>query len=151
MKAGFVKVRFSPKPASRADSPVRATAQQSDQGWDRIIERHLDRLRVERGLGNNSVQAYAHDLREFQQHCRDNQVEPAALQARIVSGYLEAMARRGMSVASQRRHLASIRGLTREMIEQKILDHDPAAAIKLRPHPRALHVFFITLGIGVAS
>ena len=41
------------------------------QGWDEIIERHLERLRVERGLGNNSVQAYARDLREFQQHCRD--------------------------------------------------------------------------------
>ncbi len=133
-----MKPRFSPKPASRADGPARAAARQWDQDWDQIIERHLDRLRVERGLGNNSVQAYARDLREFQQHCRDHQVEPEALQARTVSGYLEAMARRGMSVASQRRHLASIRGLAREMVEQKILERDPAAAIKLRPHPRAL-------------
>jgi len=106
--------------------------------WDSIIERHLDRLRVERGLGNNSVQAYARDLREFQQHCRDRGIEPAALAARAVSRYLEAMGRRGMSVASQRRHLASIRGLAREMVERKIVGHDPAAPIKLRPHPRAL-------------
>jgi integrase/recombinase XerD len=108
------------------------------QGWDDIIERHLDRLRVERGLGNNSVQAYARDLREFQQHCRDRDVEPPSLQARAVSGYLEAMARRGMAVASQRRHLASIRGLAREMVECGIIQRDPAAAVKLRPHPRAL-------------
>ena len=80
----------------------------------------------------------ARDLREFQQLCRDREIEPAALQARIVSGYLEAMGRRGMSVASQRRHLASIRGLVREMVEQKILERDPAAPIKLRPHPRPL-------------
>ena len=111
-----MKPRLSPKPASRADR----LAPQWDQDWDQIIERHLDRLRVERGLGNNSVQAYARDLREFQQHCRDDRVEPAALKARTVSGYLEAMGRRGMSVASQRRHLASIRGLVREMVEQKI-------------------------------
>ena len=108
------------------------------QGWDEIIERHLDRLRVERGLGNNSVQAYAHDLREFQQYCRGHEVEPAALEARVVSGYLETMARHGMAVASQRRHLASIRGLAREMAERGIIERDPAAAIKLRPHPRAL-------------
>jgi integrase/recombinase XerD len=108
------------------------------QGWDEIIERHLERLRVERGLGNNSVQAYARDLREFQQHCRDLEVEPRSLQTRVVSGYLETMARRGMAVASQRRHLASIRGLTREMLEGGIIERDPAAAIKLRPHPRAL-------------
>jgi integrase/recombinase XerD len=108
------------------------------QGWDEIIERHLERLRVERGLGNNSVQAYARDLREFQQHCRDLEVEPRSLQTRVVSGYLETMARRGMAVASQRRHLASIRGLTREMVECGMIERDPAAAIKLRPHPRAL-------------
>ena len=48
------------------------------------------------------------------------------------------MGRHGMSVASQRRHLASIRGLARELVEQKILERDPAAPIKLRPHPRAL-------------
>ena len=132
-----MKTRPSHQPAAGAERPARA-AQQSDHDWDRIIERHLDRLRVERGLGNNSVQAYARDLREFQQHCRDHEIEPGALKARTVSGYLEAMGRRGMSVASQRRHLASIRGLAREMIDQEILEHDPAAAIKLRPHPRAL-------------
>jgi integrase/recombinase XerD len=129
-----VKTGPSHQPASRAERPTH----DREQDWDRIIERHLDRLRVERGLGNNSVQAYARDLREFQQHCRDHEIEPEALKVRTVSGYLEAMGRRGMSVASQRRHLASIRGLAREMVEQKILEHDPAAAIKLRPHPRAL-------------
>jgi integrase/recombinase XerD len=143
-----VKTRPSHQPACRPERPARAAqglaraAERWDQDWDRdwdgIIERHLDRLRVERGLGNNSVQAYACDLREFQQHCRDHQIEPAALKARTVSDYLEAMGGRGMSVASQRRHLASIRGLAREMVERNIVEHDPAAAIKLRPHPRAL-------------
>ncbi|HVB82682.1 MAG TPA: tyrosine recombinase [Candidatus Binataceae bacterium] len=133
MKAGLSRKR-----TSHADGPARAAAQQWDRDWDRIVERHLDRLRVERGLGNNSVQAYARDLREFQQYCRDHEVEPEALGARIISGYLETMGQRGMSVASQRRHLASIRGLAREMTEQKIIERDPAAAIKLRPHPRAL-------------
>ncbi|HEY1461446.1 MAG TPA: site-specific integrase, partial [Casimicrobiaceae bacterium] len=73
-----MKPRLSPKSASRADAPAAARGwdQDRDRDWDQIIERHLDRLRVERGLGNNSVQAYARDLREFQQHCRDHQVEP---------------------------------------------------------------------------
>jgi integrase/recombinase XerD len=133
-----VNARFSPGTVARAERAAGAVAQDGDCGWDQIVERHLDRLRIERGLGNNSVQAYARDLRDFQQHCRDHKVEPAALEARVVSGYLEAMGRRGMSVASQRRHLASIRGLAREMLDQKIIEHDPAAAIKLRPHPRPL-------------
>lgn len=119
--------------AVRAQPPMRTA-----DGWDEIIERHLERLRVERGLGNNSVQAYAGDLREFQQYCRGREVKPAELQAREVSGYLETMGRRGMSVASQRRHLASIRGLAREMAESGIIERDPSIAVKLSRHSRSL-------------
>jgi len=108
------------------------------QDWDEIIERHLDRLRAERGLGNNSVDAYARDLRDFQIYCRARRVDPESLQARTVSGYLESLGRRGMAVASQRRHLASIRGLTRVLAERGVVARDPAAPVKLRPHPRAL-------------
>lgn len=106
--------------------------------WDSLVERHLVRLRVERGLGNNSIEAYARDLRDFQEYCRAHKVAPGGLAARVVSGYLERMGRRGMSVASQRRHLASIRGLVRELLDARILERDPAAAVKLRPHPRPL-------------
>jgi len=125
---------------NRVIAPERRRAEfaAGDCDWDELIDRHLDRLRVERGLGNNSVQAYARDLREFQQHCRERKVAPAALAPRVISGYLEAMARRGMAVASQRRHLASIRGLARELVERGVIERDPAAAVKLRPHPRAL-------------
>jgi integrase/recombinase XerD len=128
--ANEAKAAMLESPAKSPRDPV--------AGWDGIIERHLDRLRVERGLSNNSVQAYARDLREFQQHCRDNSVEPAGVGPRDISGYLEEMARRGMAVASQRRHLASIRGMMREMVEQGIIERDPLSAIKLRPHPRPL-------------
>lgn len=119
--------------ADELDSGAAAVAE-----WDALVERHLDRLRVERGLGNNSIEAYARDLREFQNYCRAQGVAPSALDARIVSGYLERMARSGMSVASERRHLASIRGLARELVESRILERDPAATVKLRPHPRPL-------------
>ncbi len=121
-----------------ASERARAAHPVGDPDWDELIDQHLDRLRVERGLGNNSVQAYARDLREFQQHCRERKVAPAALAPRAVSGYLEAMAKRGMAVASQRRHLASIRGLARELVERGVIARDPAATVKLRPHPRAL-------------
>ncbi len=114
------------------------TAKAAPRDWDSLIERHLDRLRVERGLGNNSIEAYARDLRDFQEYCRAHAVAPGELAARVVNGYLERMGRRGMSVASQRRHLASIRGLVRELIDACILERDPAAAVKLRPHPRPL-------------
>ncbi len=106
--------------------------------WDEPIDRHLERQAVERGLGKNSLEAYSRDLREFQTFCRKVGARPDRLDARALTGYLEGLALRGLSPASQRRHLASIRGLTRELVERGILERDPTAAIKLRPHSRRL-------------
>jgi integrase/recombinase XerD len=106
--------------------------------WDELIDRHLARQAVERGLGRNSLEAYARDLREFQTYCRKIHARPDGLDFRALTGYLEALALRGLSPASQRRHLAAIRGLARELVERGILERDPTPAIRLRPHPRPL-------------
>ncbi len=107
-------------------------------GWDEAIDRHLNRQAVERGLGRNSREAYGHDLREFQTFCRKAGAEPATIEPQTLTGYLESLADRGLSPASQRRHLASIRGLIRDLVEREILERDPSVNLKLRPHPRRL-------------
>jgi integrase/recombinase XerD len=110
----------------------------SEPGWDELIDRHLSRQAVERGLSRHSMEAYAHDLSVFQSWCRDAGIAPAQLDAAALTSYLEALADRGLAVSSQRRHLASLRGLARELIDEKIIERDPAPAVKLRPHPRKL-------------
>ena len=107
-------------------------------GWDDLIDRHLSRQAVERGLSRHSMEAYAHDLSLFQSWCRDSGLEPSQLDAAALTAYLEALADQGFAVSSQRRHLASLRGLARELVDEKILERDPAPAVKLRPHPRKL-------------
>src|SRR5260370_31980273 len=84
------------------------------------------------------MEAYSHDLRIFQTWCRERELGPSELDASALTAYLEALADRGLAVSSQRRHLASLRGLARELVDQKIIERDPAPAIKLRPHPRKL-------------
>ena len=106
--------------------------------WDELADAHLERLGVERGLSSNSIDAYGGDLRNFQSFCRGRGIAPRDLDVATVSAYLEDLATRGDSVATQRRRLAAVRGLIREMIERKILARDPASALKLRPYPRPL-------------
>jgi integrase/recombinase XerD len=110
----------------------------STADWDQLIDRHLDRQSVERGLSPHSMEAYAHDLRIFQSWCRERGLAPVDLDASALTAYLEALADRGLAVSSQRRHLASLRGLARELVDEKIIERDPAPALKLRPHPRKL-------------
>ncbi|HVA69401.1 MAG TPA: tyrosine recombinase [Candidatus Binataceae bacterium] len=107
-------------------------------GWDALIDEHLARLAVERGLGRNSLEAYGRDLRDLQEFCRRAGVDPHGFDALALSGHLEELADRGFAVATQRRHLASIRGLAREMVARGALDRNPTVAVKLRPHPRPL-------------
>jgi integrase/recombinase XerD len=110
----------------------------SDLGWDGAVEFYLARLAAERGLAPNSLDSYSRDLAGFSRFCVEREIAPAALDAPALLNYLESLAERGLGASSQRRHLASIRGLVRELLERKILSQDPTVAVKLRPPSRPL-------------
>jgi integrase/recombinase XerD len=110
----------------------------SELGWDEIIDRHLSRQAVERGLSRNSLEAYGGDLRDFQSFCRKSEIAPSGVDTRTLTAWHERLAQRGFKVTSQRRRLAAVRGLMRELVDEGVLEHDPAETLKLRPHPRAL-------------
>jgi len=106
--------------------------------WDAIIDRHLERIAVEHGLSRNSLEAYGADLRDFQNFCDRGSVKPTTLDPRQLSAWLEELATRGFKVTSQRRRLAAVRGLVRALVDDATLASDPAATLRLRPHPRPL-------------
>ena len=107
-------------------------------GWDYLIDQHLVRQTVERGLSQNSLDAYARDLSDFHRFCRTHQIAPVQLDNRVVTSYLENLAVREFAVASQRRRLAAVRGFIRGLLERGILEREPGQNLKLRPHTRAL-------------
>ncbi len=117
-----------------------AAAGDEDGGWewDRLVDQHLIQLTVERGLSRNSLEAYGRDLNDFQRFCRHHHIAPAQLDIRVITAYLEDLAVREFAVASQRRRLAAVRGLVRDLLERGTLARDPARNLKLRPHMRRL-------------
>jgi integrase/recombinase XerD len=106
--------------------------------WDQLIDRHLIRQTVERGLSRNSLEAYGRDLNDFHQFCRSHRITPNQLDSRMVTAYLEDLSVREFAVSSQRRRLAALRGLLRDLLERGVLQQDPAQNLRLRPHERAL-------------
>jgi integrase/recombinase XerD len=107
-------------------------------GWDYLIDQHLIRQTVERGLSRNSLDAYGRDLSDFHQFCRTHQIAPGQLDNRVVTSYLENLAVREFAVASQRRRLAAVRGFIRGLLERGVLEREPGRNLKLRPHARPL-------------
>ncbi len=104
--------------------------------WHELVNRFLDRQAVERGLSGHTIEAYALDLRNFLDFCEEEKIAPADFDARAMTVYLESLGT--MAVSSQRRKLSSLRGLIRELVDQHIIEQDPAPAVKLRAHSRAL-------------
>jgi integrase/recombinase XerD len=106
--------------------------------WDRLIDQHLIRQAVERGFSRNSLDAYRRDLSDFHQFCLARGIALSALDTRVVTAYLENLAVREFAVASQRRRLAAVRGLLRDLLERGVLERDPTRNLKLHRHSRAL-------------
>ena len=115
-----------------------AIPEPEDFGWDEAVDRHLARMAVERGLARNSLDAYGRDLADFARFCIGKRIRPESLSAAAVITYLERLAARGLGPSSQRRYLASVRGLIRGLVAHGLLSGDPTVAVKLRPHPRPL-------------
>jgi integrase/recombinase XerD len=107
-------------------------------GWDELIDRHLARRAVERGLSRNSLEAYAGDLHDFQRFCRARGVAPDELATPQLTAYLAELGERGFRVSSQRRRLSAVRGMVREMLEAGVLERDPTLGLDLKRHPRPL-------------
>jgi len=108
----------------------------SGAAWHELVNRFLDRQAVERGLSTHTIEAYALDLRDFVDFAEQEKLAPADFDARAMTAYLERLG--AMAISSQRRKLSSLRGLLREMVDQRVIEQDPAPAVKLRAHSRAL-------------
>ena len=105
----------------------------------RAIDLYLMHIKVERGLAQNTVAAYATDLRVFLDYCLKQKIETAAaVDARTVVDFLLALAGQGLSVRSQARRLVAVRNLFKFLCRERHLERDPTAAVELPRMPRRL-------------
>ena len=108
------------------------------QNFDDYVDSHMARLSVERGLAEKTLDAYGRDLAEFVRFCESRGIKPAGVDAAALVAFLTHLASRGLGAVSQRRYLASVRGLIRDLIERQVLANDPSVGVKLRARPRPL-------------
>jgi integrase/recombinase XerD len=128
-----------------AGNGVAEVGQQGPSPLDEALDRYLAHLRVERGLLAATLEAYARDLREYSEWLAgrglgrlDQVTEPAILQ------HLAFLQTRGLSRASQARHLAAVRGLHKFASAEGLTPTDPSAGVEAtrgsRPLPHFLSI-----------
>ena len=99
---------------------------------DNLIDQYLNYLLIEKGLSRTTLESYSSDMiryREFLQRNKTPHISEA--DTALILKHLIALRNAGLSARSRARHLVSIRGFYRFMVQEKILKHDPARLVDL--------------------
>jgi integrase/recombinase XerD len=97
---------------------------------DLLVDEYLAVLKVERGLGAATIEAYARDLSRFSKYCAKSSREVRDLDGGEVSGFLGSLAEAGIGARSQARFLSSLRGFFKHCVEERHLLRSPAELIE---------------------
>ncbi|HCF59723.1 MAG TPA: site-specific tyrosine recombinase XerD [Myxococcales bacterium] len=107
-----------------------------------LVDLFLDFIRTERGLSNNTLEAYSRDLRDYLDFLSKAGVgEPEAVLPDHVERHLVDLHGRGLSHRSQARHLAAVRGFHLFLLRERYAKNDPTENVETPRASRNLPVF----------
>ncbi|MDA3894538.1 MAG: site-specific tyrosine recombinase XerD [Desulfobacteraceae bacterium] len=96
------------------------------------IDQYINYLIVEKGLADATIESYSGDLKRFitfLKSCRINPVQKT--DTTVILKYLIYLRDEGLSARSRARHLVTLRGFFKFMIQEKILKKDPTRIVDL--------------------
>ena len=96
------------------------------------IDLYVNYLVVEKGLADATIESYSGDLRQFAQFlksCKICQIIESDTTAIIK--YLILLRKEGLSARSRARHLVTLRGFFKFLIQEKVLKKDPTRIVDL--------------------
>jgi integrase/recombinase XerD len=99
---------------------------------ENLVDRYLNYLLVEKGLSSKTIDAYSRDLIRFLVFLNSSGVHSFTEEdTPTILRYLIAMRREGLQARSRARHLVTIRGLYKFLVQEGILTKDPVKQIDL--------------------
>jgi integrase/recombinase XerD len=119
-------VRRAPE---RGGASPRARAQRADP-----VAAWLDHLRVERGLADNTLVAYARDLAALTAFAAERNLGVLELAPKDLADFSGALRGRGLSARSQARHLFAVKGFFGFALREGLVNRDPTENVRA---PRA--------------
>ncbi len=99
---------------------------------DNLIDQYLNYLLVEKGLSRTTLESYSSDMVRYQDFLHQNRTQRISeADTALILKHLIALRNAGLGARSRARHLVSIRGFYRFMVQERILKHDPARLVDL--------------------
>ena len=97
----------------------------SNQDW---IDRFLQYLRIDKGVAENTIQSYKHDLAMYREHLDSTRLVEA--RPADVSGFLKFLYVRKLKPRSATRAFAAVRGLHKFLILEKATEQNPTITVE---------------------
>lgn len=97
-----------------------------------LLEKYLNYLLVERGVAENTLEAYGRDLRRFLLIVQERGITDLRhILPETVIEYLVRIKDEGLSANSTNRALAALRGFYKYLLQEKMIEQTPLANIEL--------------------
>ena len=97
-----------------------------------LLTRYLNHLLIERGMSENTLEAYGRDLRRYFQFLQQKGITQLQdVKPEVIIEYLVKIKGEGLSANSMNRALAALRGLYKYLIQEKIIGQSPLTNIEL--------------------
>ncbi|RLB88153.1 MAG: site-specific tyrosine recombinase XerD [Deltaproteobacteria bacterium] len=113
---------------------------------DELVDRYIEYLIVEKGLSKNTIASYSADLAHYLEFLRAKGVARIAdADTTFILKHLIDLRNAGLGSRSRARHLVTIRGFYRFLVQEKILESNPATMVDLpKPGRRLPHALKIS-------
>ncbi len=99
---------------------------------DTLIDQFLNFLLVEKGLSKKTLEAYSRDIIRYRNFLAEHQTAVFSDDdTPLILRHLIHLRKSGLAARSRARHLVTIRGFYRFLVQEKILRNDPARLIDL--------------------
>jgi len=100
--------------------------------WESIIPGYKGFLKLEKGLSENSIEAYLADISKLRQYLELHQLDsgPTELGQEVLRSFLSWLADLGLSARSQARMLSGLKAFYRYLLLEDLLEKDPTALLQ---------------------
>lgn len=104
-----------------------------------MVQAYLDFLVVEKGLSTNSISAYAADISRFLVFLESQEIESLEhVDITVILAWLVHLTRNNLAPKSRARHLITLRGLYRFLVNEKYVPANPVKEISIPKTGRSL-------------
>jgi integrase/recombinase XerD len=112
---------------------------EGDSEWERLLREFFNYLRIEKGLAENSINAYRHDLVKYVNFALDKGIAgPSQVGQEDITDFLNREKFKGMSPSTLSRYVSSIRGFHKFLVREGFTSHQPTSSLKTPRKPLLL-------------